>query len=158
MLRHLFLTAVATALAAAPSALSAPAHGAAPLPLPVPLSQPQPEQPEQLKQDNFIVTVTNPESTRAKGTYELKCGPAGGTHPKPQAACDRLVELGRSAGDPFANVPAGASCTMLYGGPATARVTGVWKGRSVDATFNRKNGCEIARWKNLEPVLPSLQS
>jgi hypothetical protein len=144
MLRHLFLTAAGTALAAAPL-LSA--HGAAPLPLPV-----------RVKQDNFTVTVTNPENSRAKGTYELKCGPTGGTHPKPQAACDRLVELGRSAGDPFAKVPAGAVCTMLYGGPATARVTGVWKGRGVDAVFNRKNGCEIARWKNLEPLLPTLGS
>lgn len=150
MLRHLFLTAAGAALAVTPS-LSAPAHGAAPLPLPVRF-------PAQVEQDNFTVTVTNPESTRAGGTYELKCGPAGGTHPEPKAACDRLVELGRSSGDPFAEVPAGVACTMVYGGPATARVTGVWKGRGVDAAFNRKNGCEIARWKNLEPLLPSLRS
>lgn len=49
-------------------------------------------------------------------------------------------------------------CTMQYGGPATARVTGTWAGRPVDATYERGNGCEIARWDAMVPVLPELGS
>jgi hypothetical protein len=43
---------------------------------------------------------------------------------------------------------------MQYGGAATARVTGTWAGRPVDAAYSRKNGCEIARWDRLVPLLP----
>jgi hypothetical protein len=38
---------------------------------------------------------------------------------------------------------------MIYGGPQTARVRGTYRGRKVEAVFNRKNGCEIARWKRV---------
>jgi hypothetical protein len=44
----------------------------------------------------------------------------------------------------------------VYGGPATARVTGMWQGRGVDASFERTDGCEIARWNALVPALPDL--
>ncbi|QXE35958.1 subtilase-type protease inhibitor [Streptomyces sp. GMY02] len=88
------------------------------------------------------------------GTYKLTCGPAGGTHPRARAACDRLAELAGAGQDPFAPVAAGAMCTMQHGGDATARITGTWRGHRVDAAFSRKNGCEIARWRTLEPVLP----
>jgi hypothetical protein len=45
---------------------------------------------------------------------------------------------------------------MRYGGPATARVTGRWAGRAVDATYDRSNGCEIARWDRFVPLLPAM--
>lgn len=60
--------------------------------------------------------------------------------------------------DPFAPVPQGANCTMIYGGPATAHVTGTWAGRPVNADFRRTNGCEISRWSSFEPLLPSTSS
>jgi hypothetical protein len=44
---------------------------------------------------------------------------------------------------------------MQYGGPATARITGTWHGRPVDATYKRTDGCEISRWQGLVPVLPA---
>jgi hypothetical protein len=47
-------------------------------------------------------------------------------------------------------------CTMIYGGPETATVTGTWNGKKVDATFNRKNGCELKRWSVLAPLFGSL--
>lgn len=43
---------------------------------------------------------------------------------------------------------------MQYGGPATARITGTWAGRPVDATYDRTNGCAIARWDRMVPLLP----
>ncbi|MFF2522297.1 SSI family serine proteinase inhibitor [Streptomyces liangshanensis] len=163
MLRRLVLTAAAsvaalTALApAASGAAGAPAGPvaagsvASPLtrlaPLPLPLLEESP--------DSFTVTVAGSGVTRADGSFKLECGPVGGTHPRAKAACDRLTELADSDQDPFAPVAKDQMCTMQYGGDATARVTGIWQGRNVDATFNRKNGCEIARWKMMEPILPA---
>ncbi|MEW1724440.1 SSI family serine proteinase inhibitor [Streptomyces sp. NPDC093109] len=109
--------------------------------------------------DVFTVTVADSGVPGADGTFRLSCRPAGGTHPKAQAACDRLAELGSGAAsgarDPFAPVPRDTMCTMLHGGPATARISGTWRGRAVDASFSKKNGCEISRWRTLEPVLPA---
>ncbi len=51
-------------------------------------------------------------------------------------------------------MPEGSVCTMQYGGPATARVTGVWAGRPVDVTYDRGDGCEISRWDRMVPLLP----
>ncbi|CAG6395191.1 SSI family serine proteinase inhibitor [Actinacidiphila cocklensis] len=68
-----------------------------------------------------------------------------------QDACAQLVELG----GPLAPVPAGQMCSMIYGGPQTAHVTGVWDGEVVDETYRRTDGCEVARWNRMVPTLPS---
>lgn len=52
----------------------------------------------------------------------------------------------------------GTLCTMQYGGSATAHVTGTWAGRPVDARYDRGDGCEIARWDRLVPLLPDLRA
>ncbi|MET7757453.1 SSI family serine proteinase inhibitor [Streptomyces sp. NPDC005389] len=105
--------------------------------------------------DHLTVTVTDSGDRAADGTYELTCHPAGGTHPTPQAACDRLDEVTTWGTDPFAPTQPDSLCTMQYGGPATAHVTGTWAGRPVDASFKRTDGCEIARWDDFTPVLPT---
>jgi hypothetical protein len=46
---------------------------------------------------------------------------------------------------------------MEYGGPATARITGTWAGRPVDGRYDRSNGCQIARWNDLVPLLPDIR-
>lgn len=79
---------------------------------------------------------------RGERTYSLRCEPAGGDHPDPEAACRLLNELK----DPFAPVPADAMCTEIYGGPQTATVTGTLRGEPVNARFSRTDGCQIARW------------
>lgn len=148
MLRRIILTASAS-VAALASAVPAAGAVASPLPLPVPLF----DQP-----DRLTVIVSETGNTRTDGRYELECEPAGGTHPSAESACGRLEELAREQEDPFAPVPADQMCTHQFGGPATARVTGTWQGRHIDATFNRSNGCEISRWRTLEPVLPNTRS
>jgi hypothetical protein len=47
---------------------------------------------------------------------------------------------------------------MQYGGPATAHITGRWAGRPVDAWYDRRDGCRIARWNQLVPLLPDVRS
>ncbi|MFE7129729.1 SSI family serine proteinase inhibitor [Streptomyces sp. NPDC057638] len=108
--------------------------------------------------DRLTVTISETGNTRTDGRYELQCGPTGGTHPAAEAACGRLDELAGGEADPFAPVPEGTYCTQQTGGPATARVTGTWRGQPVDATFTQVDGCEISRWQNLEPILPSTRS
>ncbi|MGW1412059.1 SSI family serine proteinase inhibitor [Streptomyces sp. NPDC002403] len=149
MLRRLALTAVASlaALSAAAPAATA-ATGLLPLPLPV------------LRDDTrtrLTITVSGSGNSAAEGTFELRCGPAGGSHPVAAQACGRLDELAGEGADPFAPVPGDALCTKQFGGPATARVTGTWQGRRVDTVFSRTDGCEISRWNTLRPVLPSVR-
>lgn len=78
----------------------------------------------------------------------LRCQPASGSHPTPGRACRRL-QASRGALRP---VPADRPCTRQYGGPQQALLSGTVKGRRIRAAFNRKNGCEIARWDRLAPV------
>ncbi|MET8474015.1 SSI family serine proteinase inhibitor [Streptomyces sp. NPDC006422] len=104
--------------------------------------------------DRLTVTVSDSENG-SDGTYELDCRPVGGTHTDPAAACGRLDELEAQGIDPFAPVADDARCTMQYGGPATARITGNWHGRPVDSSYALSNGCEISRWQRIEPVLPA---
>ncbi|MFI2370059.1 SSI family serine proteinase inhibitor [Streptomyces sp. NPDC018833] len=148
MLRRLVLTATVSAAALA---CVVPTAGAvtSPLPLPVPLLD---------APDRLMVVVSQTGNTRTDGRYKLECRPAGGTHPAARSACKRLDELARENHDPFAPVPEGQMCTQQFGGPATARVTGTWQGRRVDATFTRSDGCQILRWQMLEPVLPNTRS
>ncbi|MGW7485599.1 SSI family serine proteinase inhibitor [Streptomyces sp. NPDC054786] len=108
--------------------------------------------------DHLTVTVHHSGSAAANGTFELYCHPGGGNHRHVKRACDKLDGMTKWGKDPFAPVPQGVNCTMMYGGPATAHVTGTWAGRPVNADFRRTNGCEISRWSRFEPLLPSTRS
>ena len=75
----------------------------------------------------------------------LTCDPDGGSHPDPAAACAALLE-NEEALEPVAS---DVACTEIYGGNQIARITG----SGVQASLSRENGCEIARWDALQPVL-----
>lgn len=90
-----------------------------------------------------------------KSTWQLTCGPEGGTHPDPRTACQVLDDNGGAA---LAPVDPAAMCTQVYGGPDTATVNGTWRGRDVSSTFDLTNGCEIARWEALVGVLPPIST
>ncbi|WP_406495873.1 subtilase-type protease inhibitor [Streptomyces sp. NBC_00846] len=152
MLRRLALTAVAS-LAALSAAVPAATAATGPLPLPLPLPLLHGDD----ARTRLTVTVSDSGDPAADGVFELECGPAGGSHPAAQHACNRLDELADEGAAPFAPVPRDAMCTQQFGGPATARVTGTWRGRSIDTVLTRGNGCEISRWNNLRPVLPSIR-
>ncbi|MFE9727443.1 SSI family serine proteinase inhibitor [Streptomyces sp. NPDC005794] len=154
MLRRLTLTAVAS-LAALSAAVPAATAVSPLVPLP-PLPVLQGNWPTvQDTETRLTVTVSESGNPTADGIYELKCGPAGGSHPSAQRACDLLDAAAESGGNPFVATDRNAMCTQQAGGPAAARVQGTWQGEVVDARFSRANGCEISRWNNLVPVLPS---
>lgn len=102
--------------------------------------------------DHLIVTLTH--SGNNDGTYKIRCHPAHSHgYADPQAVCDQLDGATTWGDDPFVPVPRDAVCEMIYGGPQRAHVTGRWAGRSVDAAFNRSNGCEIDRWNKFSKLL-----
>jgi hypothetical protein len=97
------------------------------------------------------LTIVSNDGSGKTETWTLTCDPAGGTHPDPEAACAALTAKGTTA------MPAVAKdkmCTQQFGGPQTAKITGTWKGETVDASFSRTNGCEISRWQSLKGLLP----
>ncbi|MFI0164617.1 SSI family serine proteinase inhibitor [Streptomyces sp. NPDC017095] len=105
------------------------------------------------QRDHLTVVVRHAGEGR-DGTYEVYCHPGAGRHPDAAGACRVLDENTRWGRDPYAPVPEGTTCTLLYGGPATARVTGTWAGRPVDASYDRRDGCQTARWDRMVPLLP----
>ncbi|WP_020576159.1 SSI family serine proteinase inhibitor [Actinopolymorpha alba] len=97
---------------------------------------------------HLTITVwEDPDS--APRTWELTADPPGGTHPDPGAAVTAI----ETARNPFAPVPKDAICTQIWGGPQRAVIEGVWRGQPVSATYDKRNGCEIARWNALRAVL-----
>jgi hypothetical protein len=61
--------------------------------------------------------------------------------------CDRLKTADLSP------PPKDVACTQVYGGDATALVTGRIGGKDVYATFNLTDGCQIERWRKLSWLL-----
>ncbi|MFE6825331.1 SSI family serine proteinase inhibitor [Streptomyces sp. NPDC057690] len=139
--------AAGTAGAAMPVAALAGATSLAPPPV---------REEDRVSGDHLTVTVRH-AGDRANGTFELYCHPGGGSHPDAGSACRAVDRNTRWDRDAFAPAPDGGICTMRYGGPATAHVTGRWAGRPVDATYDRSNGCQIERWDRLVPLLPDLR-
>jgi hypothetical protein len=102
------------------------------------------------------LTVTVDQGDGKTDTWTLSCDAAGktitGTHPDAAKACAALTAKGEQA---LPAVKPDMMCTQIYGGDQTATIKGTWNGKAVDASFNRKNGCEISRWNALEGLLPA---
>jgi hypothetical protein len=94
----------------------------------------------------LTITVVPDEGAQAN-VMTLTCDPPGGDHPDAEAACDSIEQAGGA--DAFRPFSDEAACTMIYGGPQTAAITGTYRGDDVDAEFSRRNGCEISRWDAL---------
>lgn len=82
--------------------------------------------------------------------FSLHCNPLRGNLPHGDRVCYSLAVMSR----PFAPVPRDAACTQVYGGPHIARVQGRLRGRRVDASFRRTDGCEIDRWERVKFLFP----
>jgi hypothetical protein len=105
--------------------------------------------------DNDLQIEVDLGDGSAPVTWTLTCvGFVEGSHPQAQAACDHLAGLDR----PFAPLPADVVCSQQYGGPETARVLGRWGGEPVELDLSRVDGCRIAQWDSLVPVVPASAS
>ena len=72
----------------------------------------------------------------------------GGAEPCDAARVRELRELLLGADDEPER-----ACTLQYGGPERARVTGTLEGREVDVAVTRANGCGIADYDALFAAL-----
>jgi len=101
---------------------------------------------------SLTITV-DPGSDGEPQEYTLVCDPPGGDHPDPDAACAALAEATAGETGALDPVPPDLACTEIYGGDQTAVIEGMLDGEPVRAELSRINGCEIARWDALQPVL-----
>lgn len=87
--------------------------------------------------------------------FTLECPESGepsGTHPDPISACNHLAEntlLYQKKS------PENLACTMIYGGPQEAIISGFINGREVAFSLDRSNGCAISEWESWIPVVPA---
>jgi hypothetical protein len=87
-------------------------------------------------------------SLRCDGAQESARGFAGANAHDLCHAAIRLAPYLAGAPDPD------RACTQIYGGPQTARVTGTIRGRRIDRSFSRTDGCQIADWDRAKVLLP----
>lgn len=73
------------------------------------------------------------------------------TLPDPAGAIAAVERFGEGIFFPVPGPP--KLCTQQYGGPQVAVVTGTFGERQVHARFSLTDGCEIARWRALSPLL-----
>lgn len=99
-----------------------------------------------------LVIQYQPTSSSAPVKLTVSClgsRATAGTHPNRKAICALLAKKGVKI---FAPTPAGTACSMIYGGPEIARVTGTVGSTKVKATFNKTDGCQVARWQAALPL------
>jgi hypothetical protein len=96
------------------------------------------------------LTIVVDEGSGKPKTWTLTCDPPAGTHPDPTTACAALAKGAAALAMPAKD----RTCTEIYGGPQTAKITGTWQGKEVAARITRTNGCEISRWDALRGLLP----
>jgi hypothetical protein len=70
-----------------------------------------------------------------------------------RAACDLVTGNEKARARLVAGPPRNQACTQLYGGPQQAQVSGRIVGRPVDVTLTRVDGCGLADWSLLQPLL-----
>ncbi|KUM36756.1 SSI family serine proteinase inhibitor [Arthrobacter sp. EPSL27] len=104
-----------------------------------------------------LAISVKPSETGTPENFTLVCvdgAPADESqHPDAAAAC--LALKNNAAILSPAPRPTDQACTMQYGGPQQATVTGVVDGQPVETNFSLTDGCEIALWNAAKDVLGS---
>jgi hypothetical protein len=96
-----------------------------------------------------LVVTLNPDGEGGKPAQQQVVTCPGAD----KAACEAIAAL---PPDPAAEVPPGAACTQIYGGPDTLVLEGTINGESVNARLSRAKGCEIERFDRFGPLLKEL--
>ena len=103
------------------------------------------------------VRITSEGQALQSGT--LSCGASAtgtGMFASPaaaQAACNLLRTNDSAAKLLVYGPPADLLCIEIYGGPEVAKITGTIDTQRVATTLDRTNGCGVAHWKTLAPLL-----
>jgi hypothetical protein len=97
---------------------------------------------------NLRVSVTPEGPGGPERVRRVECAVLGEDAIDPR--CRVLAGLEPRDLDP---VRGGTPCAQIYGGPATARVTGELRGVHVAAEFDLSEACEIARWRRNAALL-----
>jgi hypothetical protein len=104
-----------------------------------------------------LAIMVKPSETGTPENFTLVCvdgvPAAESQHPDAAAAC--LALKNNAALLSPAPRPTDQACTMQYGGPQEATVTGMVDGQPVETTFTLRNGCEIADWNAAKDVIGS---
>jgi hypothetical protein len=107
------------------------------------------ETPEDELESKLELSVQANEKA-APQTASLTCP---GAKAKDRDICAALDVVAPKVFEP---VPVDQACTAIYGGPRKATITGRYQDEPVSAVFSQENGCEIARWNQIKPVLDAL--
>jgi hypothetical protein len=94
------------------------------------------------------VTVAPEGPGGAERVRRIECQELG-----EQSVDARCRSLGGLEPQDLDAVPRRTACTQIYGGPATARVSGTLRGADVSASFDLTDGCEIERWRRNAALL-----
>ena len=70
--------------------------------------------------------------------------------PGEDPACAAAEQLRPADFEPTAD---DIACTEQFGGPQTATISGSLEREKVDGRFSRQDGCAIARWDKVAPLL-----
>jgi hypothetical protein len=92
--------------------------------------------------------VTSSKNVKKKWT--LKCAPNGGNHPNKIQACNYLLS---NKGEKALFPQIAKTCTQIFGGSATATITGRYEETALKLDLDRRDGCGIDSWDHLIKVL-----
>jgi hypothetical protein len=112
-------------------------------------SRDEPDSPAALEAD-LVVTVRFEGADGRAQRERIRCERLG-------AGSERCRGLAGLQPEQFEPVPNDVACPEIYGGPATAQVRGELRGTTVDARFNRIDGCQIERWERNRALLGDAQ-
>jgi hypothetical protein len=98
-----------------------------------------------------IEVRANPDAETEVATLDCPAEPrSSGFITDAQRAC-RVVEDNRDL--LLHGPPDNIMCTQQYGGPQKATISGTVDGKPVRLAVSREDGCAIATWDALEPIL-----
>lgn len=104
---------------------------------------------------NLRLTVRSGEGRVARARLRCTNGAATGTgYARRPATARRLCRAARRLRDTLAEEPPkDRVCTEIYGGPQKATIRGTIGTATISRRFSRINGCAIADWDAVRPLL-----
>lgn len=110
---------------------------------------------------DIALTVRFDDGRGERSAGRLACGggePVVTGAPARRADAAALCEHVRGLEDLLTSgPPRDRACTLVFGGPQTALVTGRFRGERVRRRFSRTDGCAIADWEEAVPLLPAVR-